>query len=364
MNINNFIETTKNIPPHIAILVRGPTAIGKSSIVEMLALNHYKLPFIDVRGSTMSEGDVIGYPDLEGMKVNNVMTFNLPSWFMRACKEPVVLFLDEFNRSLPGVMQSFFQIVLDRRLGNDKDGIPYYIHPETRIFAAINCGSEYDVNEIDPALLRRFWVCDLEPTKSDWLAWAKKNNVDPIITSFINKNPQHLRVDPKTVEQGTVVPSNASWARFDECLKFKGIDLITLAGKEVPKKIFNILSGFCGTEASITFVDYISKYKIIVSVEDVLNRYDANKTKIKNLSSDRINTLIDHLGENAKENDWTIDQAKNASKFAKIISEEMLIHMWSVISQSKNLKSIQNFHYYIGKHLVEVVNNSKELFKQ
>ena len=26
------------------------------------------LPFIDVRGSTMSEGDVGGYPDVEGMK--------------------------------------------------------------------------------------------------------------------------------------------------------------------------------------------------------------------------------------------------------------------------------------------------------
>ena len=30
--------------------------------------------------------------------------------------------LDELNRSLPGVQQSFFQLVLDRALGNDKNG--------------------------------------------------------------------------------------------------------------------------------------------------------------------------------------------------------------------------------------------------
>ena len=69
---------------------------------------------------------------------------------MRACNEPVILFLDELNRGLPAVQQSFFQIVLDRQLGNDIDGNPYDIHPETRIFAAINHGNEYDVNDSCP----------------------------------------------------------------------------------------------------------------------------------------------------------------------------------------------------------------------
>ena len=83
----------------------------------------------------MSEGDVQGYPDIEGMKEKGIMTFCMPSWFVRACNEPVVLFLDEFNRGLRSVQQSFFQIVLDRQLGNDENGNPYNIHPETRIFA-------------------------------------------------------------------------------------------------------------------------------------------------------------------------------------------------------------------------------------
>ena len=72
--------------------------------------------------------------------------------------------------------------------------------------------------------------------------------------------------------------------------------------------------------------------------------------------------MINHLGENAKVNNWTITQSKNAAKFGKSISEEMLLYMWSIISQTKNLVSIQNFHKYIGMSVVEAVNNSKDLY--
>ena len=158
MDIKTFKLVAPNLPADIAILMRGPTGVGKSFLGKAIA-DGCGLPFIDVRGSTMSEGDVGGYPDIEGMKETGVMTFCMPSWFIRACREPVVLMLDELNRSLVGVQQSFFQLVLDRELGNDKDGNPYRLHPQTRVIAAVNHGSEYDVNDMDPALLRRFWVC-------------------------------------------------------------------------------------------------------------------------------------------------------------------------------------------------------------
>ncbi|HIF38310.1 MAG TPA: AAA family ATPase, partial [Gemmatimonadetes bacterium] len=152
MDIKTFSLVAPNLPAKMAILMRGPTGVGKSHLGKAVADQH-SLPFIDVRGSTMSEGDVGGYPDIEGMKESGIMTFCMPSWFVRACNEPVVLMLDELNRSLPGVQQSFFQLVLDRELGNDKNGNPYQLHPDTRVIAAVNHGSEYDVNEMDPALL-------------------------------------------------------------------------------------------------------------------------------------------------------------------------------------------------------------------
>lgn len=362
MNINTFIDIATDLPPHIAVLMRGSTGIGKSAIVSQISQN-IDLPLIDVRGSTMSEGDTGGYPDIEGMKTNGVMTFCMPAWFVRACNEPVVLLLDELNRSLPAVQQSFFQIVLDRKLGNDAEGNSYNIHPETRIFAAVNHGSEYDVNEIDPALLRRFWTVDISADIDSWIQWALTNSIDYLIIEFLKTRVTNFAPDPSSFEPGTVFPTPASWTRLDEALKFKNISLEEL-DKSKKSYIFNLAAGFLGTPVAIEFADYVEKYDSQVSISDVLDNYDASKNKISRLSNDRINLLIERLAEHGRQNDWTVTQAKNAAKLAKSISEEMLIHMWSKISETKNLPTIQNFHKYIGRYLVKVVNSNKDLLNK
>lgn len=361
MNISSFVKFSSMLPPHIAILMRASTGVGKSAIVNQIS-KKIDLPLIDVRGSLMSEGDVGGYPDIEGMKEKGVMTFCMPSWFVRACNEPVVLFLDEVNRSLPTVQQSFFQLVLDRQLGNDADGMPYTIHPQTRIFAAVNHGAEYDVNEMDPALLRRFWTIDLKPSKEDWLAWAKENNVDPLITEFLSTRSNHLFVDLEKVTPGKVFPTPASWARFDETLKWCDLTLENMKNKS--SEIYNLAIGFLGQEASIDLTDFVKKYEIDVKPDELLESFDKVKSKIEKMSNDRINSLIERLGEHAKSNNWDLSQAENAAKLGKAISEEMMIHFWSVVTKSKNINSIQSFHKHIGEYVVEIVNNNKNLINQ
>ena len=67
ISIQSFMAVAPNLPANIAVLMRGPTGIGKSHLAKQIA-DHHNLPFIDVRGAAMSEGDVGGYPDIEGMK--------------------------------------------------------------------------------------------------------------------------------------------------------------------------------------------------------------------------------------------------------------------------------------------------------
>ena len=362
MNISSFIKTASNFPPHIAVLMRGSTGIGKSAIVKQIADSN-NLPLVDVRGSTMTEGDVGGYPDVEAMKKNNIMTFCMPSWFVRACKEPVVLFLDELNRSLPSVQQSFFQLVLDRQLGNDVNGNPYNLHPETKIFAAVNHGNEYDVNDMDPALMRRFWVVDVNITFADWKKWASKNNVDSLIIDFLKTRSLHLAPDPSKFEPGSVFPTPASWARLDETLKYNNIDLLKdRKGKKT--LLFNLSSGFIGKTTAIEFVDFIEKYEVNITPENVLNEFDKFEKQLKELSNDRINMLIERIAQHGKANDWNLSQGKNLGKFGRMISQEMLIHLWSEITETNNLKSIQSFHSYIGTYLVEVANSTKDLLSK
>jgi len=354
LDIKTFTSVAGSLPPEIAILLRGPTGIGKSFMAKDVS-EQLGLPLIDVRGSTMQEGDVGGYPDLEGMKENGIMTFCMPSWFVRACREPVVLMLDELNRALPGVMQSFFQLVLDRELGNDANGVPYRLHPGTRVIAAINCGTEYTVEEMDPALLRRFWVVDLEPTKDDFLEWAA-GKLDGLVVDFIRQHPEHLRVDPASVEAGTVVPCPASWHRLDTTLIHADI-----MDKPESPGFYALCTGFVGVEASIQFVDFARNYSRQVTAEDVLNSFDQFRDKLDTMSTDRINALIEKIAEWCKDNDLKLSQAKNIKKWSDMMGDELVVHLWNRISATQNLPNIQKLHKLIGSRIVKAVNVSRNL---
>jgi len=358
MDIKTFKNLAPKLPSEIAVLMRGPTGVGKSHLAKQCA-EEIGLPFIDVRGSTMSEGDVGGYPDIEGMKTTGVMTFCMPSWFVRSCREPVVLMLDELNRSLPGVQQSFFQLVLDRELGNDKDGNPYKLHPETRVFAAVNHGSEYDVNDMDPALLRRFWTVDLTPTNQDWIDWAGPAGIDSVTVDFIRNHPEHLRVDPGTVEPGSIIPTPASWHRLDESLRHMGMSPTDLAGVG-SDSLYSLSTGFVGTEAAIAYSEFIKRYESVISVDDI-HYGKINNDRAEGLQASEALGVIDKLVEHAKDNKWNKKQAKNVASFIKCRGGEQLVYFWNALSKTQNLPNIQALHKEIGAKVVEIVRATRAL---
>jgi MoxR-like ATPase len=208
--------TLKVILPFIkdAVLLRGPHGIGKSAVPAGVSKTSGKR-LLDVRLSLFTEGDLVGVPDHERIKSTGVTSFAPPDWLHAACNEPVVLFLDEINRATPGVQNSAFQLVLDREVKG------WRLHPETLVFAAINDSPEYNVNEMDPALLDRFVTYDLVPTHKDWLVWAVEEGLDELLVDFIRQHPEHLR-PTKAVEPGSITPTQRSWARLAKTLSDAG----------------------------------------------------------------------------------------------------------------------------------------------
>ena len=165
-------------------LDKASKAIGQILPTCLLIGSVLQLPVIDRRLSQMTEGDIIGLPCLK----DGTTKFLPVDWIKIASQRPVLLFLDEINRASLEVQQAVFQLVLDRELNGLR------LHPETRVYTAVNNGMSYQVNNMDPALLRRFWTVDLEPTVKDWLAWAKlSDDMDPVIISFISENSQFLQ---------------------------------------------------------------------------------------------------------------------------------------------------------------------------
>ena len=95
MDAKNFVEIAKTLPVEIPVLLRGPHGIGKSQITGKQLATYFNLPLLDIRLSQRDAGDVIGLP----VVTDDMTRFNPPDWVHRACREPVLLFLDELNRA-------------------------------------------------------------------------------------------------------------------------------------------------------------------------------------------------------------------------------------------------------------------------
>ena len=315
MDAKTFIETAKILPVDLAVLVRGPHGIGKSQIVGRTLANYFKVPLIDIRLSQREAGDVIGLPELK----DGTTRFCPPDWVMKACREPVVLFLDELNRATPEVQQAVFELVLDRRMAGHK------LHEGTRVYAAVNLSGNYQVNEMDPALLDRFFAIDLEPTTEETLAHFKNIGFNEDVITFLRDKPGRLDPSPK-VDSSKVQPSRRSWERFDLAAKHNGFyDADVQADQSVQGKIFNLALGLLGAEVASTLVDHLVRSNQTIKAEDVLNNFKKVEAKIKKASIDRTNDLIDRLLTHGSKNAWTPDQLNNIGDFVDAIDPELRV---------------------------------------
>jgi hypothetical protein len=358
MEANTMVQVMKSLPAEMAVLIRGPHGIGKSQIVKGLA-TELGLDLVDVRASTMQEGDVVGYPDLDSIKATGVSTFALPAWYVSACREPKVLFLDELNRGLIGVLNGMFQIILDRELGNGPDGKPMKLHPDTRVVAAVNNGSEYTVNEMDPALLDRFWVTDLKPTAQEWLAWAAAGGISSVVIDFIRNHPEHLR-PTKEVEPGKVAPTQRSWDRFDRSLKHAGVNLEESGGNP-PPILYPMGTGFVGVEASIAFQDFVKNYQSDLTAEDVLDRWKTNETKVKALSTDRTLALVEKVKAHVSSGDLTQKQVDNLVNLFRTLTGEQKMALYNGVLGCGNNKNLVRFHKEVSGEIIETITKAHAL---
>jgi hypothetical protein len=361
MDIATFTHIAPLLPPDQAVLMRGPTGVGKSAMARAVA-DKLGLPMIDVRTAVMDEGTMGGIPNLEAIKDTGVAHNAMYGWFVRGCKEPVVIFLDEINRAMLPVLQGAFQLVLDREMGNGPDGMPYKLHPETRILAAGNFGAEYESEDLDPAMQRRFMVVDLKPTVEDWLDWSK-GRIDDVIREFIRQHPVHLRVDPSTVEPGTICPNPAVWDRVSKCLTHAGMAPHKWAGSDAPRGAYSIALGLVGPEAAIALVDFAKNFETNIKVEDILDSWEDVKEKVAEMPADRRFALTDSVKEWVTENTLTTTQATNLGAWAETLGGEELVNLWTKISQCGNLDNIKAVHGHIGKQVVAAVQKARAATK-
>ena len=350
MSIKTFLNVATKLPRD-SVLLRGPHGIGKSQVVRQVA-KHFGLEVTDRRLSQMTEGDMVGLPSTDG----EVTRFNPPDWYKQACDRPMCLFLDELNRGTNEVQQAAFQIVLDRELNGWK------LHPETRVYAAVNTGASYTVNEMDPALLDRFWAIDLTPTVEDWTVWARGDGaVHDYIVDFIAQNEKWLDA-PKDSEPGKVTPSRRSWERLSKALLGAGI-----AENPNDTLFYPMCLGYVGTEATIAFHSFAKTIENQVTGEEILRDYSKVKKKVAKLGQEKQNVLIEKLADYVTKNLKTIDdkQGQNLRDFMIDLPGELRVSAWSKLTAggAENLALAKQIHKYCVETILEVFGASVDAAK-
>lgn len=365
MDIKTLSEVAKQLPPSISVLIRADHGVGKSELVHQLA-EHFGLPLLDRRMSQCTEGDTLGLPKLIPFDGNDITTFCPPEFIDRACREPVLLFLDEINRATNEVQQACFQYALDRC---DFKGRRF--HSETRVYSAVNNSSNYNVSVMDPAFLDRFYVCDLQPTAEDFFAHAETRAerlggpINADMLRFLKERP--TRLDPASANPGSIQPSRRSWVRLDRVFAGNKIYQQDLDEDDALKgRAYSLAVGFVGLEAAADLVDYLAKRETRFNATHILDDYAKNREKIKRIGQDKFITLIDLLCEDSRQRVWTNEQAANLGEFIGDCPAELRVSFMTNFTRGlRNHPHFQpNFTVINGhviKHIVHVFNPDANL---
>lgn len=264
-----------------SVLLKGPHGIGKSERVEAFAKEkgyHCEVLFL----SHQETGDLIGIPYLE----NGNTVWSTPIWLQRiydASKsgKTCVLFLDELNRARLDVRQSALQLVLCKQIHQ------HILPSNSLVVAAVNPEDDYQVAELDPALLDRFEAIELKPNTEEWIEWARKKSVNETVVSFVADNPDKLWF--KTNNENEINhPTPRSWVKVSNFLK------VLENEKEADDEKFFLLQNFVNGKIGRSVGNQFSIYwkeKQALSMESI----EKAIKKIKNRKKENMDEAMEIL---------------------------------------------------------------------
>ena len=259
VNTTELLQILDLLPASHNLMLVGRHGIGKSEILT----EYYSQKGIPVvalfLGQMADPGDLIGLParNAETGKTD----FMPPYWFPLDGK-PVVLFLDELNRARPEILQTIMDLALNRKLAGRS------LPEGSRIISAVNEGEQYQLTDLDPALVSRFDIVTFQPTVQEWLLWAGKAGVDKRVTAFIEENPMWLDRNPDQKENEDTgldkTPDRRAWKRVSD---------VILGAESVTPVHQKAIAAIVGAKAAVAFSGSVAQRRL-VSGRDILFRFD------------------------------------------------------------------------------------------
>jgi hypothetical protein len=248
--IRNSIKDPQGSVP---MFLWGGPGIGKSTVVRDAA-SEEGVGCIDIRLVLMDPSDLRGIPVPDDGKAKWLPPSFLPSGDWQG-----VIFLDELNVAPPLVQNTALQLVLDRRVGE------YELPSGAVIIAAGNREMEAFVHRMSPPLLNRFihisFGDDPFPGGDDineWLKWAVRNDIDPMVIAFLTKFKPELLYQFDTKKKA--YPTPRSWSYVSKILK---------NGTSEELK-FELIKGCVGEGATIELKAYVNIWSELPDLDKIL----------------------------------------------------------------------------------------------
>lgn len=350
---NELIKLLDTTPPEHNIMLAGKHGIGKSQILEKYFTEKKQKVVILFLGQMSDPGDLIGLPYKD--EKTGITNFMPPYWWP-VDNNPIVLFLDELNRARPEVLQTVMDLTLNRKLAGKK------LPAGSRIISAVNIGDEYQLTDLDPALVSRFNIYEFVPSVQEWLIWGQKNKIDNRIIDFISENPSMLDgLDYRTEDQGLEKsPDRRGWERVS--------NIISLYNKEDEFQI-KAIAGIIGIHAARTFYNYYSSDKLLTAKDILTKDFDIILKKLKSykvpeiaIINDSIFRFIEATGYEEKDQDIVIKNLKLYVEFLESYkSKEPMAHFTNLYSSNNYKNTILFIVTSCNEVLIKINNFIKSL---
>ncbi len=273
IDVKELIDVLRLTPPEQNVMLAGKHGIGKSEIIQRFYTQERQMNVVAFFLGQMSDpGDLIGLMHKDEQTGRSVF---LPPYWWPVDAQPIVLFLDELNRARPEILQSVHELALNKTLAGKR------LPQGSIVLSAVNTGDEYQLTDLDPALVSRFNLYEFAPTVEDWLLWATENGVDPRVTTFIQQNHPYLDGDESSGDEEMLAahaglvktPDRRAWVRVSNFLK--PLD-------RIDDQHIKIIAGMIGVGAAIMFKKSLAR-ALVVTAEQVLFQLDKFKKRLKEM---------------------------------------------------------------------------------
>lgn len=238
--------------------VWGSPGIGKSEMYHQIA-EALNCELLDVRALLYDPVDIRGIP-IPNEDLGRIEWW-LPAFLPQPGCPDTLMLLEELNAAPQSVQAAFYQLTLDRKLGD------YVLSDNVLIACAGNLETDRSVvHKMPTALANRLGHIEMIPDVDDLVAWGNTqdengvHNLRPEICAFLRFRRELIH-DMSGYQQSKAFPSPRMWKKLSD-----------VQNERPEEKIEHALySGLVGQGAAAEYIGYLQVYRQIPDLKRIID---------------------------------------------------------------------------------------------